>query len=234
MASKADVLAAVQAHFAEHDAPPSVDWLTEHLGSTGTAIRQHLKVLRAEGVVTWEPRDFTTLKLLRPTSRRASAPVAAPTYAPGGDRLLADFAAVQEIADLVKILSERVARLRGSPSLAMALAGLLGAAPVVEQPTAPPAPARPRARKAKAAPKAKRVTRRARGAEEPSEALYRTMTRPSRGVPAKELAEFSSLDAARKALGIDRRAHSIVEIATGDVVESKGRKPVVEDEDEEE
>lgn len=152
-------------------------------------------------------------------------------------RLLVDASALRRIHTYAAALAEEVSRVLGSPSLASALAGLLGAVP-----PAAPAP-RQRARKAAPSPAPKRARRAAPKVEEEdeveveeetTEALYKTVSWAKHGggqVP-EDLAEFTTLAGAKKALKVDKRAHKIVEIATGKVVEQKGRPSLPPDEEE--
>lgn len=59
--------------------------------------------------------------------------------------------------------------------------------------------------------------------DEPPVALYRTiaLTQGRKGVQRAELAEFSSLESAERGFKIDRRAHELLEVATGRILRSR-------------
>lgn len=69
MATKHDVYEALRAHFAKRDTAPTQDQLSAAVGSPWTAVKQHLLRLKTEGVVAWEPGDYSTLRLTAKTPR---------------------------------------------------------------------------------------------------------------------------------------------------------------------
>jgi len=71
MATKHEVFAALQAHFAQHVAAPTQEELANALQSHWLAVKQHLFRLKGEGAVTWESGDFSTLRLAASKASKA-------------------------------------------------------------------------------------------------------------------------------------------------------------------
>lgn len=205
----------------------SAQALADELGTDRKNANNVLSAMRRNGTVAYEmvnPRaiDWTTVRVVR---EQPAGPPVKQSPAPTSDRLLVDGAGLAELESLARQLVERLVAVRTAPSLATALAGLLGSVEPVQVARKAPTPKQVRRkaadpttprRKPGPKPKAKPV--------EDATPRYKTVAWNTGHDRGRDLAEFCTLADAEKALSIDLRAHKIVDLETGKVVKQKRSK----------